>query len=128
MLTPVLQDSYDKHEEITQKMTETNEKRFAQFALAAVNLGAVFEKNSEGQKATFASIASNNHEEAYQVAAAIFEKKHSTGKIRWSNMPVALDVLSRGFSVFGKFVPDDIPRELHVRGDSSLVCKEGKPW
>ena len=100
MLTPVLQDNYDKHEKITQKMTETNEKRFVQFAFAAVNLGAVFEKNSEGQKATFANITSTNHEEAYQVAAAVFEKKYSTGQIRWSNTPVALDVLSRGFSVF----------------------------
>jgi len=72
-LTPILQDAYDKNEQIAQNMISFNEQRFAKFALEAISLSTIFDKNSDGQKAAFANISGEDHEEAYRVAAAVFE-------------------------------------------------------
>ncbi len=108
----------------TQIRTE-NKNRFAKFALETLHLSTIFEKEADMKRAALANVPGGQNEVAFQLAATMYEKKFKDKTIRWDNGTAAVDVLRRGEFVFGEFLADDIPRPLHVGGDSTLVTHTG---
>ena len=102
-----------------------NKNRFAKFALETLHCSTVFEKESDMKRAALANVPEGQNEIAFQLAANMFEKKFKDKTIRWENGPAAVDVLRRGEFLFGEFLADDLPRPLHLGGDSTVITHTG---
>ena len=102
-----------------------NKNRFAKFALETLHCSTIFEKEADMKRAALANVPEGQNEIAFQLAATMFEKKFKDRTIRWENGTAAVDVLRRGEFVFGEFLADDLPRPLHVGGDSTVITHTG---